>query len=49
MTIKDVQDFEERSYKYDFPELRTDESLIVTNEENVDRLLALLFEEEASE
>ena len=49
MSKRDVQDFDDRSYKYDFPRLGTDESLIVTNEENVDRLLALLAEEEASE
>ncbi len=46
MNSKDVRDFEERTYKYDFPRIGTNESLIITNDENVDRLLALLVEEE---
>ena len=46
MNSRDVRDFEERTYKYDFPRIGTNESLIISNDENVDRLLALLVEEE---
>ena len=46
MEPKDVRSFQERTYKYDFPRVGTNESLIISNDENVDRLLALLAEEE---